>query len=202
MPGDSATDVTPIGNVFDKNATKHPLERRMVDGFHTALLGVIPTGVQRALDVGCGEGNHTADVLSTNPSATVAGIDIAEANWLAKFHAPPRRVSVADASALPFASHSFDLVIALEVLEHVPDPRRALREIARVCDGWVILSVPWEPVWRLGNLARGRYVREFGNTPGHIQHFSRRGFLRTVKDYFDVDEIRRPVPWTLVRARK
>ena len=37
--------------------------------------------------------------------------------------------------------------------------------------------VPREPVWRVLNVARGRYVRWLGNPPGHIQHFSRAAFL-------------------------
>ncbi|HMQ28482.1 MAG TPA: methyltransferase domain-containing protein, partial [Acidimicrobiales bacterium] len=94
----------------------------------------------------------------------------------------------------------FDLVLALEVLEHVPEPEAVLSEIARVGRGAVVLSVPWEPVWRLGNLARGRYVRDLGNTPGHIQHFGRGGFRRLVARHLDVREVRRPVPWTFVRA--
>jgi hypothetical protein len=30
--------------------------------------------------------------------------------------------------------------------------------------------VPREPIWRIGNMARGRYLGDLGNTPGHIQH--------------------------------
>ena len=94
----------------------------------------------------------------------------------------------------------FDLVLALEVLEHVPDPDAVLAEIARVGTGDVVLSVPWEPVWRLGNLARGRYVSELGNTPGHIQHFGRGAFRRLVGRHLAVRAVRRPFPWTFVGA--
>jgi ubiquinone/menaquinone biosynthesis C-methylase UbiE len=107
----------------------------------------------------------------------------------------------ASALTLPFADNTFDLVMAIEVLEHLPDPEQALREIARVGAGAVVLSVPWEPVWRLGNLARGRYVTTLGNTPGHIQHFTRRGFARMVGKYISVEEVLRPVPWTMIRGR-
>jgi 2-polyprenyl-3-methyl-5-hydroxy-6-metoxy-1,4-benzoquinol methylase len=192
---------TPLGNAYDKTATKHPAERKLVDRFDAQLRTLLPTDATSVLDVGCGEGNHMADIRNASPDAFVTGIDIANGAWLAKFHEPPRRVSTADASALPFASKSFDLVVALEVLEHVPDPRLVLREIARVCDGWVLLSVPWEPVWRVGNMLRGRYLKDLGNTPGHIQHFGRRKFIGTVNEYFVVDEVLRPLPWTLLRAR-
>jgi hypothetical protein len=55
-------------------------------------------------------------------------------------------------------------------------------------------------MWRLGNLARGRYVGDLGNTPGHIQHFSRAAFSRLVDHHLDVIAVRRPFPWTFVKA--
>jgi SAM-dependent methyltransferase len=92
------------------------------------------------------------------------------------------------------------LVVGLEVLEHVPQPERALADIARVCRGTAILSVPREPIWRAGNMARGRYLKDWGNTPGHVNHWSSGAFERFVRTRFDVGDIARPVPWTMVRA--
>jgi SAM-dependent methyltransferase len=106
----------------------------------------------------------------------------------------------ASALALPFADNTFDLVLAIEVLEHLPDPRQALLEIARVASDAVVISVPWEPVWRIGNVARGRYLAALGNTPGHIQHFSRRGLVALARACLDVDLVLRPVPWTMIRG--
>lgn len=197
----SPTPVPPLGNHYDKSATHHPVERRLVAGFGAALASVLPADAKRVLDVGCGEGHGMSEVVRAWPNAVVAGVDIADPGWLRRWHTRGSRVAVADAAALPFGSSSFDLVLALEVLEHVADPRAALRQMAAVCDGVVVLSVPWEPLWRVGNLLRGRYVGDLGNTPGHIQHFTRRGFLRVVGEHFEVEAVRRPFPWTLVRAR-
>jgi SAM-dependent methyltransferase len=191
----------PVGNFYDKAASRHPVERRLVAGFDAALDELLPADARRVLDVGCGEGNHMRTVARRLPGALVAGVDVAEAAWLAKWHPPGAPVTVGDAVALPFGTRCFDLVLALEVLEHLPDPRAALAQIARVCDGTVVLSVPWEPLWRAGNLVRGRYVSSLGNTPGHLQHFSRRRFRRLISAYLEVEAVRRPFPWTLVRAR-
>jgi ubiquinone/menaquinone biosynthesis C-methylase UbiE len=196
------------GNLYDKVATKNAVERRMVDGFAAALEALLPEKAHRILDVGCGEGHHMRSVGSLHPEAVMTGIDIADATWLAAWHRGPQRddlvprqVTTGDAVALPFADDTFDLILALEVLEHLTDPRAAVAEIARVASDTVVISVPWEPVWRAGNLLRGRYITALGNTPGHLQHFTRRRLLRMIGERFEIEAIRRPLPWTFVRAR-
>ena len=57
---------------------------------------------------------------------------------------------------------------------------------------------PWEPVWRLMNLARARYVRALGNTPGHVQHFGRRALLDLAATRLVNLRVRRPLPWTVI----
>ena len=190
------------GNLYDKVSTKNAVERHLVDGFASALASLLPDKVNRGLDVGCGEGHHMRGVAESHPEAVLTGIDVADATWLALWHRHEEGcVTTADATALPFAAGAFDLVMALEVLEHVTRPRDALAEIARVANDVVIISVPWEPVWRAGNLLRGRYITSLGNTPGHLQHFTRRKLLRAIDEFFDVEAVRKPLPWTFVRAR-
>ena len=88
------------------------------------------------------------------------------------------------------------------MLEHVPDPEHTLAEMARCArGGHLLVSVPREPLWRALNMARGAYVRELGNTPGHINHWSRRGFVRAAVRYGEVVETRSPFPWTMLLVR-
>jgi ubiquinone/menaquinone biosynthesis C-methylase UbiE len=104
--------------------------------------------------------------------------------------------------ALPFASGSFDLVLCCEVLEHVDQPHAALAELARVSGNRVLLSVPNEPIWRMSNMARGKYLRHFGNTTGHIQHWTRWAFLRTVRQHFVVTHVRTWLPfWSMLLGK-
>ena len=189
------------GNVVHKEATKNPIERRMVDGFSAALQRSLPPTATRVLEVGCGEGRQLTAVGTRYPNAGLIGLDLPNVELEEAWDGVPSHMVQASALELPFADNTFDLVLAIEVLEHLPNPKQALDEIARVASGDVVLSVPWEPVWRIGNLARGRYVGALGNTPGHIQHFTRRGFTKLVRAALDVNLVLRPVPWTMIRGR-
>src|SRR4029079_14821260 len=160
-------------------------------------------GPRSLLDVGCGEGVLTQQ-WAQRLKGRVVGIDLEDpaiqARW-EKRRAPTLESRVMKAENLPFADGEFDLAAAIEVLEHVPDPDHTVSEMARVSRGHLLVSVPREPLWRALNLARGAYVRDLGNTPGHVNHWSRRSFVRLVGQYFDVAEVAAPLPWTIVRAQ-
>lgn len=98
--------------------------------------------------------------------------------------------------ALP--DKSVDIVVMLEVLEHLDNPQGALAELRRVARRHVLISTPREPLWRALNLCRGSYVRDLGNTPGHVQHWSSCGLRQEVSTHFSVEARRQPVPWTVL----
>jgi hypothetical protein len=106
-----------------------------------------------------------------------------------------------EASALPFADAEFELVSAIEVLEHVPNPERTLAEMARCAERHLLVSVPREPLWRMLNVARGAYLRAAGNTPGHLNHWSKRSFARMLARHGEIVEMRSPFPWTMLLVR-
>ncbi len=187
----------PTGNTYDKYGTRNPIERRLVGGFFDRLESLLPAATPgRILEVGTGEGEVAGRVSARYPGALLAALDL-----------PDHRLSAnvfGHAARLPFPDASFDLVLAVEVLEHLPDPRLAIAELARVArpGARAILSVPSEPLWRALNLARGRYVGDLGNTPGHVQHWTPGGFRRLVNQRFEVQAVRRPIPWTLLAAER
>ncbi|MFW2333149.1 class I SAM-dependent methyltransferase [Ilumatobacter sp.] len=194
-------DANVAGNNYDKYATTNPIEQRMMRGFFDALdemLGdLTPSTV---VEVGAGEGRVTERLVDRFPDATVIGLDLVDDELAGDWAELGLPMFFGDATRLPFTDRSIDLVVGLEVLEHVPGPESALREIARVCRGAAVLSVPREPIWRAGNMARGRYLGDLGNTPGHVNHWSSRAFRQFVAAEFDVQASRRPLPWTMVRA--
>lgn len=189
------------GNTYDKYASKNPIERKLMDGFFGALDELLPaTSPTRILEVGVGEGEVTARLAERWPDATFCGVDLPDpelaGHWDGKGFSP----LFGDIGRLPFPDDTFDLVLAIEVLEHVPFPELALAELARVGRRDLVVSVPRERIWSLANLARGKYLRDLGNTPGHINHWTRRGFVELVARRCTVRGARSPFPWTMVAA--
>jgi ubiquinone/menaquinone biosynthesis C-methylase UbiE len=194
----------PTGNAYDKYASSNPVERRLMAGFLAQLDSLLPSEAPgRALEVGVGEGEIAGRISARWPDASIAGLDLPDAGLREEWRRRELAGTFGDVAALPFATATFGLVLAIEVLEHVPDPTAALREIERVAvpGAAVILSVPHEPLWRVANMARGKYWGALGNTPGHIQHWSRRSFAALVGRRFEQLEVRSPAPWTMVAAR-
>jgi hypothetical protein len=73
--------------------------------------------------------------------------------------------------------------------------------MARVASRWLLVSVPHEPLWRMLNVARGAYLRQLGNTPGHLNHWTQRGFVALLGRYGQIVQTRSPFPWTMLLVR-
>lgn len=159
-------------------------------------LPVIPTSI---LDVGCAEGT-VANRLAQLTGAEVTGFDLDDPAIVQAWANGPGELVTGDAHHLPFEDKSFDLVLGLEVLEHVADPNQVVAEMVRVTKRPLILSVPNEPFFRMGNLLTGRHVRSLGNTPGHWNHWTPIGFQALVSKHAALEEVKHPFPWTLLRA--
>jgi SAM-dependent methyltransferase len=187
-----------------KYRTANPISRRLVTGFLRAVGELVaPLRVDSVLDVGCGEGFVLRSLQEYLEQASCAAIDLdpQEAEDAAR-NLPWCDVHVGSAYALPFGEGSFELVMCCEVLEHVDNPHQALREITRVASRYVLLSVPREPLWRGMNMLRGSYWGDWGNTPGHLNHWSLRSFERFVAPRLHVRHRKTPLPWTIILAEK
>jgi len=194
-----------LGNTYDKYGSRNPVTRFLMAGFNRNVDDLlVSTSPESVLDIGCGEGVVTQRWARAIAPARVVGVDLDDpaiaAEW--RKHAAPNLEYVAHpAQALPFADGEFDLATAIEVLEHVPDPRATLAEMARCARNHLLVSVPHEPLWRAVNIARGAYWRELGNTPGHVNHFSKKAIVALCAEHGDVIETRMPFPWTMVLVR-
>ncbi|HXV51807.1 MAG TPA: methyltransferase domain-containing protein [Solirubrobacterales bacterium] len=193
------------GNVYDKYATTNPIERRLVGGF-LAQLGELAarTGAREAHEVGCGEGELS--IMLARRGLSVRGSDISEqvvdeARARAAAAGLEIAFKAAPVTSLEPGADAAELVVCCEVLEHVDDPVAGLETLAGLARPWLLLSVPREPLWRALNLARLKYVGELGNTPGHLNHWSRRGFLDFLAERVELVEVRSPLPWTMALCR-
>jgi 2-polyprenyl-3-methyl-5-hydroxy-6-metoxy-1,4-benzoquinol methylase len=195
-------EAVPTGNTFDKYGSTNPVVRRLMTGFHCDLDELwAKAGAESVLDVGCGEGVLTHEWAERLDDGRIVGIDLhdpkLQAEWATR-QRPNLEYRAEEATNLSFADGEFDMACAIEVLEHVPEPDQTLSEMARVARRWLLVSVPREPLWRMLNMARGAYLRDFGNTPGHLNHWSKVGFCSLLQNYGKVHEVRKPFPWTMV----
>ena len=200
-----SSDGIVTGNTYDKYGSTNPVVKRLMAGFEEALGDLFAQAAPASvLDVGCGEGVLVHRWALERPDARLVGIDLEEpsiqAGW-AEREAPNLEYRVMQAENLPFADGEFELASAVEVLEHVPDPEHTVAEMARCASRNLLVSVPREPLWRGLNMARGAYWKELGNTPGHLNHWSRRAFVRLLSRHGEVVEVRSPFPWTMLLVR-
>jgi 2-polyprenyl-3-methyl-5-hydroxy-6-metoxy-1,4-benzoquinol methylase len=205
MSGSATADGIVTGNTYDKYGSSNPVVKRLMAGFETTLEELFEFADPASLlDIGCGEGVLTYQWAQRLEGRRVVGIDLDDpalhAEWRQR-SAPNLEYRVQRAENLPFDDDEFDVVTAIEVLEHVPDPEHTLAEMARCAQRHLLVSVPREPLWRALNMARGAYWSALGNTPGHLNHWSKRSFVALLECHGEVVRARSPFPWTMLLVR-
>ncbi len=206
VAGGSVDQGITVGNAYDKYGSGNVIVRRMMAGFESALSELVDQASPREIhEVGCGEGYwvlrwNEVGIAARGCDVSNLVIDYAYENAVAR-NLPKSLFTVRSIYDLEAGRDSADLVVCCEVLEHLEDPEAGLKALQRVVGRHLIASVPKEPLWRFLNLARGKYVTDLGNTPGHLQHWSRMGFIRLVEKYFEIIEVRAPLPWTMLLCR-
>ncbi len=189
------------GQDAKKYGSTNPIVVRLLEHWMRCLRRAADPGGEVVLDVGIGEG------FAFERLGLDAPLQIGVEYRLDKLVAAGARVTSlspvrADAGMLPLPDASVDLVLCTEVLEHLVQVEPALTELARVTRGTCVVSVPWEPWFRLGNLARGKNIRRFGNDPEHVQQFGPAGFRRLLGTAFDEADVRRCFPWLVGVCRR
>ena len=151
-----------------------PLHRAR-ERFVLAALRALPGPPARVLDVGCGEGHLHGAIRPLCGALDACDLSAADL-WHAALAAPGEptpRYHVADAARLPWEDGTFDVVLGLELIEHVADARAVLSELARVLrpGGTLILTCPsrhfpftYDPLHRLaGRRLAGIGAYAFGH---------------------------------------
>lgn len=193
-----------FGYLVGKYKERNLISRLLVGNFYRTLRNVILLleSDDRILEVGCGAGISSLRIrqMLRGQHFEVSDVDDNAIRQFEKirFPIPFKQESVLQ---LQRADNEFDCVFLLEVLEHVPDYETALFELFRVSRKYVVVSTPNEPLWRILNLLRWRYVRNWGNTPGHVNHWSRSALVKLISGYGEILEVYSPLPWTIVIAK-
>lgn len=190
------------GQKYDANK----IHRRLIRSFMDCILELIGmTGKKNVFEVGCGEGQIMGVLYQSGYN--VAGID----NELEAVEITERNFKIHEGMDIDvrqrdvygdWQSMEEGMIICCEVLEHLAEPEKALEIITDRTNDYFLVSVPHEPVWCILNFLRGKYWRTWGNTPGHINHWSRKKFVELCSHYGKVMEVRTPLPWIIVLVKK
>lgn len=202
-------------NFSDKYLKDNFIIRELIRNFYNSVKDILSgIEIKKVLEVGCGPGFSTQylleflkdrlgrreiSLLSKNFEASEYRTDLVKG---AQKRNPGIKIQQESIYELKRGDNSFDLIIALEVLEHLENPENALKELHRATSKYCLISVPNEPLWRILNICRLKYLREFGNTPGHMQHWSKNQFMKFVKNYFNIEKIKTPLPWLIILGKK
>jgi 2-polyprenyl-3-methyl-5-hydroxy-6-metoxy-1,4-benzoquinol methylase len=191
-----------IGTAGDKYKSKNPIARYMVREFDRAISELAAqVAPETIVEYGCGEG-HVVELLLKATNARIHATDISPTCIAdAQSNVSSERVTFAVENIMTMtavAAPPADLVVCCEVLEHLNNPQKGFEALLALKAKHYLLSVPREPLWRILNFSRGAYVKDWGNSPGHLQHWSKRGFLKFIGRQLTVIAVRSPVPWTVV----
>ncbi len=200
------------GNYEDKYKTKNLISKVLVSNFLRTFeknLGLLSAAsVSTICEVGCAEGELLKTMRPIFPDAVLYASDISE-NEITKAKQNCKSIqvnySVQNAEHLEeYKDALFDLVICCEVLEHLPNPLQGLRELFRISKKYVLVSVPNEPIWRVLNMARGKYIRSIGNTPGHLNHWNMIRLPQFLLTHPGISIIKKsyPFPWQMILLEK
>ncbi|MBA2593021.1 MAG: class I SAM-dependent methyltransferase [Gammaproteobacteria bacterium] len=193
------------GNYYDKYHARNPVARYLMDRFLNEFDELTTvTNARTAYEVGCGEGHLSLRLLHRGLQVRGCDLDPPIARMAAETVSAigsPAEFSARSVYDLTPDEASAELVVCCEVLEHLPDPESAIRVLTTLARPWLLVSVPREPIWRVLNVARGKYLAAAGNTPGHLQHWSTNSFIALLRRHVSIVEVRKPLPWTMALCR-
>jgi len=184
----------------ERSAIKRFLLKRFLKKINRLFVSCQP---HRVLEIGCGEGFVLGFLSTLHPEVKYLGIDIdSQQLKLLKEHFPTIITSQEDIINTDPAGRNFDLVLAIEVLEHINDYQKALNNISQFSNKYILISVPWEPAFRLSNLLRGKNIKRWGNDIEHVNNWSKKKITKIVSDYFNIIRAEISFPWTVILAQK
>lgn len=191
------------GNYYSKYETNNIIEKYLVERYKKTLNGLIKSiSANSIYEVGSGEGEIINFISKIKDFKLILGSDI-DRKLLSQnsLNYPNSYWILNKAEQLPIKENSIELVIVCEVLEHINSPESFLEECKRINAKYYIFTIPNEPIWRILNMMRFKYLKNLGNTPGHINHWSKLEIKKLVSQYLDLQNIFFTQPWIFILAK-
>jgi 2-polyprenyl-3-methyl-5-hydroxy-6-metoxy-1,4-benzoquinol methylase len=188
-----------------KHTSKNPIQKLLINNFFSSLISLIKSlKTISILDAGCGEGFTMDKLIKSGIGSRIEGIEYSKESILfGKKLFPQLNIKQASIYDLPYKDNSFDLVVCTEVLEHLEEPEKAVKEMLRVSGKYLIISVPNEPFFMLSNFLRGKNISRFGNDAGHINHWNPFALKKLLENQgLKIEKIKLPFPWTIILGTK
>lgn len=186
---------------YRKHTHWNPIQRALIAYFYWIVFRLLrKIKPNKILDVGCGEG-FTLNKLRENKIGNyIEGVEyLQDAIDLGKKLYPEIKIKKGNIYSLPYINNQFDMVLCTEVLEHLDDPVKGLKEIIRVSKKYCLISVPNEPFFMLENLVRLKNVSRWGNDLDHRNHWSYFSFKKFLKkEKIKIVEYKAPLPLPLL----
>lgn len=190
---------------FVKHTSKNPIQKFLIKNYYSSLISLAkPLKAESIIDAGCGEGFTMDKILKSDVVNKIEGIEYSkDAIIFGKKLFPDLKFVQGTVYELPYKNSSFDLVVCTEVLEHLEDPAKALKEMLRVSKKYLIISVPNEPFFMISNFLRGKNLSRLGNDEGHTNHWG----VVSLKKYLNqngvkIKKVNLPFPWILILGEK
>lgn len=196
---------TALPTNFVKHTSKNPIQKLLINNFYSSLISLAkPLSPKTILDAGCGEGFTMNKLKLSGIGEKIEGIEYSkDAISFGKKLFPDLIIKQGSVYELPYEDNYFDLIVCTEVLEHLEEPAKAIKEMLRVSKKYLIISVPNEPFFMLSNFLRGKNLSRFGNDIGHINHWNPLSLKKYLtQNKVKVKKIFLPFPWITTLGEK
>jgi len=156
-----------------KYYSKNPLKSILIQRFFSKLIKMIQeVNPGEILEIGAGDGIAGFLISRNIPGLDYYASDIQTHALLNSSRILTRNLVGLDARILPFPDKSFELVVCLEVFEHIQEWQKVLQEGLRVSSKSFIFSVPLCPWYQLSNFVFLKNLSRWGEHPSHIHKFT------------------------------
>ena len=201
-----------VGNFYNKYESKNIIEKYIISNYFKTILKLCEkNSINNFIDIGCGEGKWLNEFskkgftcIGTDHSDEV--IDLAKKNSLTKdlniFKSNIYDKNFTSIINKKINETGIKNLFFLEVLEHLNNPSNIIDKLFKIDFNNMIITVPNEPLWRILNCCRLKYLKDFGNTPGHINHFSSNKLKVLLSKNFKILDIKLPVPFLIFLIKK